>query len=98
MRDLAAAAAWQRHLVSFTKIGLVEQDGSKHALGPLALQLGLISLQQVDPLRLATPRIEALALEIGHTEAIAVWGNRGRRLSGSLRRQARCASACGMAR
>ena len=82
LKDLAAAAGMaaakaHAYLVSFIKIGLVEQDGSKYGLGPLALQLGLISLQQYDPVRLATPRIEALALEIGHTVAIAVWGNRG---------------------
>ena len=82
LKDLAAAAGMAAakahpYLVSFIKIGLVEQDGSKYGLGPLALQLGLISLQQYEPVRLATPRIEALALEIGHTVAIAVWGSRG---------------------
>lgn len=82
LKDLAAAAGMaaakaHAYLVSFIKIGLVEQDGSKYGLGPLALQLGMISLQQYEPVRLATPRIEALALEIGHTVAIAVWGNRG---------------------
>lgn len=82
LKDLAAAAGMAAakahpYLVSFIKIGLVEQDGSKYGFGPLALQLGLISLQQYEPVRLATPRIEALALEIGHTVAIAVWGNCG---------------------
>jgi DNA-binding IclR family transcriptional regulator len=70
------------YLVSFIKLGLVEQDGGSgragfYGLGPLALQLGLISLQQYDPVRLATPVIEELALQIGHTVAIAVWGARG---------------------
>jgi DNA-binding IclR family transcriptional regulator len=41
------------------------------------MQLGLISLQQSDPLRLATARLPELALAIGHTVAIAVWGTRG---------------------
>ena len=59
--------------------GLIEQEpGTGHyGLGPLALQLGLISLQQYDPVRLATPLIEELAQLTGHTMAIAVWGNRG---------------------
>ena len=67
------------YLVSFGKLGLIEQDGSsgRYGLGPLALQLGLISLQQYDPLRLATPLIEDLARQLGHTVAIAVWGDRG---------------------
>lgn len=84
LKDLARAAGMPAakahpYLVSFVKLGLVEQesDGGRYGLGPLALQLGLISLQQYDPVRLATPRIEELALQLGHTVAIAVWGNRG---------------------
>jgi DNA-binding IclR family transcriptional regulator len=41
------------------------------------LQLGLISLQQFDPVRLASAELPALAQQVGHTVAIAVWGNRG---------------------
>lgn len=82
LKDLAreagmAPAKAHPYLVSFIKLGLVEQEGGRYGLGPLALQLGLISLQQYDPVRLATPRIEELALQLGHTVAIAVWGNRG---------------------
>ena len=84
LKDLAreagmAPAKAHPYLVSFIKIGLVEQDGSsgRYGLGPLALQLGLISLQQYEPVRLATPRIEELALQLGHTVAITVWGDRG---------------------
>ena len=84
LKDLAREAGMtpakaHPYLVSFIKLGLVDQaSGSgRYGLGPLALQLGLISLQQYDPVRLATPRIEELALALGHTVAIAVWGNRG---------------------
>ncbi len=84
LKDLAReagmpAAKAHPYLVSFIKLGLVEQEagGGRYGLGPLALQLGLISLQQYEPVRLATPRIEELALQLGHTVAIAVWGNRG---------------------
>ena len=74
-----APAKAHPYLVSFGKLGLIEQEpGTGHyGLGPLALQLGLISLQQYDPVRLATPLIEELAQLTGHTMAIAVWGNRG---------------------
>ncbi|MDR7295429.1 DNA-binding IclR family transcriptional regulator [Pelomonas aquatica] len=84
LKDLAREAGMtpakaHPYLVSFIKLGLVEQaDGAgPYGLGPLALQLGLISLQQYDPVRLATPVIEDLALRLGHTVAIAVWGTRG---------------------
>ena len=77
LKDLAREAGMtpakaHPYLVSFIKLGLVAQDGL-YGLGPLAMQLGLISLQQYDPVRLATPVIETLALAIGHTVAIAVW-------------------------
>jgi DNA-binding IclR family transcriptional regulator len=74
-----AAAKAHPYLVSFGKIGLVEQDKltGHYGLGALALQLGLISLQQADPVRLATPVLGELSQLLGHTVAIAVWGNRG---------------------
>lgn len=84
LKDLAAAAGMaaakaHAYLVSFGKIGLVEQDrgNGRYGLGPLALQLGLMSLQQADPVRIATPLIEDLAAASGHTVAIAVWGTHG---------------------
>ncbi|MFP5397111.1 MAG: IclR family transcriptional regulator [Gammaproteobacteria bacterium] len=84
LKDLARDAGMppakaHPYLVSFGKLGLVERDAASghYGLGPLALQLGLISLQQFDPVRLATAVIDELAHAIGHTMAIAVWGNRG---------------------
>jgi DNA-binding IclR family transcriptional regulator len=76
--DMSAAKA-HPYLVSFGKLGLIVQDGNSgpYGLGPLAMQLGLISLQQVDPLRLATARLPALAVEIGQTVGITVWGTQG---------------------
>jgi DNA-binding IclR family transcriptional regulator len=84
LKDLAAAAGMAAakahpYLVSFGKIGLVEQDRAtgRYGLGALALQMGLMSLQQADPVRVATPLIEDLAQHSGHTVAIAVWGTHG---------------------
>ena len=96
LKDLAAAAGMapakaHPYLVSFGKLGLIEQDaGTGHyGLGPLAMQLGLISLQQLDPVALATAVIEPLAQAIAHTVAIAVWGDAG----ATIVRVARPASA-----
>ena len=84
LKDLAREAGMvpakaHPYLVSFGKLGLIEQDeaSGRYGLGPLALQLGLIALQQADPVRIATPLIAELSQRIGHTVAIAVWGSRG---------------------
>lgn len=76
--DMVPAKA-HPYMVSFGRLGLIEQDRSNghYQLGPLALQLGLISLQQANPVHVATPLISELAQEIGQTVAIAVWGARG---------------------
>jgi DNA-binding IclR family transcriptional regulator len=67
------------YLVSFGKLGLITQDEASghYGLGPLAMQLGLISLQQTDPVRLATAQLPSLAQAVGQTVGLAVWGNRG---------------------
>ncbi len=84
LKDLAHAAAMtpakaHPYLVSFAKLGFVEQDEvtGRYGLGPFALQLGLIGLAQQDPVRLAFPVVEHLALQLGHTVAVAVWGEHG---------------------
>ena len=84
LKDLALAAHMSPpkahpYLVSFGKLGLITQDaGSGHyGLGPLAMQLGLISLQQFDPVRLATARLPELAQATGQTVGITVWGAHG---------------------
>jgi DNA-binding IclR family transcriptional regulator len=84
LKDLAAAAglpASRAHpyLVSFGRLGLVEQraDGGRYALGPAALHIGLASLHQWDPLRIAEPVAAALAARTGHAVGLAVWGNFG---------------------
>ena len=84
LKDLAreagmAAAKAHPYLVSFSKLGLIEQDQATgwYGLGPLALQLGLMALQQADPVRVATTLMPELAQQLGHTVGVAVWGNRG---------------------
>lgn len=84
LKDLARAAGMtpakaHPYLVSFGKLGLVEQDpvSGRYGLGPLALQLGLIGLQQVDPVRLAVAQLPALAAQLGCTVSAAVWGPMG---------------------
>jgi len=67
------------YLVSFGKLGLVEQDSRSghYTLGPFALALGLVSLTLLSPVRVAVPAIEALGEAIGHTVALAVLGSHG---------------------
>lgn len=84
LKDLAREAEMtpakaHPYAVSFGRLGLIEQDAAsgRYALGPLALQLGLIALHQASPVRIAAPLLADLAQRIGHTVAIAVWGARG---------------------
>ncbi len=84
LKDLAAlagmsAAKAHRYLVSFQRLQLVVQDArsSRYDLGPAALKLGLASLSRLDAMRLARERVPQLMEQIGHTIALAVWGNRG---------------------
>lgn len=81
LKDLAQAAGMSPakahpYLVSFGKLGLITQDPSsgQYGLGTLALQLGLIALKQVDPVRLAINALPQLALDLGCTVCVAVWG------------------------
>jgi DNA-binding IclR family transcriptional regulator len=84
LRDLAAAAGMSaakahRYLVSFQRLALVVQDAgsTRYDLGPAALKLGLASLSRLDAIKLARERSAQLREEIGHTLALAVWGNHG---------------------
>lgn len=84
LRDLAGAAGMSaakahRYLVSFQRLRLVVQDASstRYDLGPAALELGLASLSRLDAVKLARERIAGLREQIGHTLALAVWGNHG---------------------
>lgn len=84
LRDLAAAAKMppakaHRYLVSFMRMGLVEQDAAtgRYDLGEFALNMGLSALARMEPVRLATPILRDLGEAIGQTVAIAVWGNKG---------------------
>jgi DNA-binding IclR family transcriptional regulator len=84
LRDLAAAANMSaakahRYLVSFQRMDLVAQDAqtAHYDLGPAALKLGLAALSRLDAIKLARRRVVALMEQIGHTMALAVWGNQG---------------------
>lgn len=84
LRDLARnsgmpAAKAHRYLVSFMRMGLVEQDANsgRYDLGEFALELGLASLSRIDAVRLAEPTLDDLCEQIGETVALAMWGNHG---------------------
>lgn len=84
LRDIAKgagmpAAKAHRYMVSFMRIGLVEQDSAsgRYDLGSYALELGLSGLGRLDPVRLAGPILDTLCEEIQETVALAVWGTHG---------------------
>ena len=84
LRDLAASAGMTAakahpYMVSFMRLGLVEQDraSGRYELGPLALQMGLASMRRLNPVRVATEAIAELVLRINQTAYLSVWGNHG---------------------
>jgi len=84
------------YLVSFMRLGLVEQDraSGRYELGRAALQMGLACMRRLNPVRIGTEAIALLAEEIGHTVALALWGNHGPTVVAS-RRRAQFTSICG---
>jgi DNA-binding IclR family transcriptional regulator len=84
LRDLAREAGMSPakahpYLVSFSRIGLIEQDPStgRYEFGTLALELGIVSLRRLSAVRVATPAITALAGQIDHAVSLAIWGTHG---------------------
>jgi len=84
LRDLAGSAGMTAakahpYLVSFMRLGLIEQDraSGRYELGPLALQMGLASMRRLNPVRTATEAIAELVLRINQTAYLSVWGNHG---------------------
>lgn len=73
------AAKAHRYLVSLIRVGLVEQDAGTglYDLGPLALELGLVSLGRMDAVKLADDTMAGLRDATGETVALATWGNFG---------------------
>lgn len=84
LRDLASAAGMapakaHRYLVSFGRMGLVEQDPvtGRYGLGPFAAELGLAALARLDPYQVALQALAELSAALDQTVALAVWGNHG---------------------
>lgn len=84
LRDLAREAGMtpakaHPYLVSFLRLGLIEQDEATghYEFGAFALELGLISLHRLSAVRVATPKIAALARQINHAVSLSVWGTSG---------------------
>jgi DNA-binding IclR family transcriptional regulator len=84
LKDLAGRAKMSapkahRYLVSYVRLGLVEQepDSGRYTLGEFALRLGLAALGRLDPVTAAAGVMRDLAEEIDQTVAVAIWANHG---------------------
>jgi DNA-binding IclR family transcriptional regulator len=84
LRDLAKSAGMpsakaHRYLVSFIRMGLIEQDANngRYDLGEFSLELGLASLARIDSVRLATPILEELCETIGESVSLTRWHKNG---------------------
>ncbi|HEV3428382.1 MAG TPA: IclR family transcriptional regulator C-terminal domain-containing protein [Paraburkholderia sp.] len=83
LRDLAAAAGMPSakafpHLVSLLKTGLLARDeAGRYEAGPLSLELGLLGLARLSPVREADAELVDLASGTGMSVALAVPGPLG---------------------
>ncbi|NIE68551.1 IclR family transcriptional regulator [Burkholderia sp. Ax-1719] len=83
LRDLAAAAGMPSakafpHLVSLLKTGLLARDeAGRYEAGPLSLELGLLGLARLSPVREADAELVDLATGTGMSVALAVPGPLG---------------------
>src|SRR5262249_25219083 len=84
LRDLAAAGHMSpgkvhRYLTSFVASGLARQDGDtrQYALGPLALRVGLATLNSYQPIRDAMVLQRELRDRFDETMVLSVWGTQG---------------------
>jgi DNA-binding IclR family transcriptional regulator len=73
-----------RYLVSYGRMGLVEQESEsgRYDLGAFALRLGLAALGRLEPVNIARRGLRDLAEELQQTAAIAVWANHGATIVG----------------
>ncbi|MEB2348951.1 MAG: IclR family transcriptional regulator [Comamonadaceae bacterium] len=78
LADMPPAKA-HPYLVSFMSAGLVKQSPltGLYELGPMALQMGLAALQQLDALTEASQEAALLCTEADLSVALAVWGHLG---------------------
>ena len=78
------------YLVSFGKLGLIEQDAltGRYGLGPFALQMGLAALHGVDPLRVALTEIAHSPTRSSSTSPSRSGATMGRPSCGSRMQQA----------
>jgi DNA-binding IclR family transcriptional regulator len=84
LKELAAEAGMSapkahRYLVSYSRLGLVEQEPEtgRYGLGEFSLRLGLAALGRLDAVTAAAPVMRELAEEIDQTVAVAIWANHG---------------------
>ncbi|WP_137929672.1 IclR family transcriptional regulator [Mesorhizobium comanense] len=84
LKDLARVAGFapaQAHayLVSYRKIGLVDQepDTGRYMLGRFALDIGITRMRTADPMRQASEVVRALSEATALNVALVVWGSFG---------------------
>jgi DNA-binding IclR family transcriptional regulator len=73
------ASKAHRYLVSYCRVGLIEQEGESghYGLGRFALDVGLAALGRLDGVTVALPVVRDLAKRLDQTVSLAVWGNAG---------------------
>lgn len=74
-----SASRTHRYLSGLTQTGLVEQNAATghYALGPTAVELGLIALGQTDAVKLGNELLPKLTADTGLVSLLSIWGSYG---------------------
>jgi DNA-binding IclR family transcriptional regulator len=84
LKDLAAEAGMapskaHLYLVSYQRLGLVEQDPvtARYSLGPAAIRLGVAAINQTDLVQVARRHIDDAVIRAGVSISLSIWGSHG---------------------
>lgn len=68
-----------KYLVSFCRVGMLQQNenDSRYFLGPQLITFGMVALEKMDIVTVATPYLLDIKRQLNETVALSIWGDNG---------------------